>query len=70
MKVYIFQIGFCDSETIISIHKTREAAETLMGLYMEAEEKVWKSIYPHEVNNWGSIEEVEVLNGDQNEKRA
>ena len=58
MKVYIFQIGFCDSETIISIHKTREAAETLMGLYMEAEEKAY-----HE-EHWGSVEEVEVLNGD------
>ena len=55
MKVYIFQIGFCDSETIISIHKTREAAEVLMGLYMEAEEKA-----THE-EHWGSIEEVEVL---------
>ena len=62
MKVYIFQYAFRDSDTIISAHKTKEAAETLMGLYMEAEEKA-----THE-EHWASIEEVEVLNGDQNEK--
>ena len=55
MKVYIFQYACRDSDTIISAHKTKEAAETLMGLYMEAEEKAY-----HE-EHWGSVEEVEVL---------